>query len=177
MPSQKKLGQKGKIEAFLKDYPNFALIKFDKTTHQNLENLRKQLKTVSAKIKVVKNSIFEKALNSASLKEKKISDLRKKTLPLNDSTALLGLPENWSKGLNSFFQFIQKEKTLSFKAGILDKIVYLSDDLLKISQLPSREVLLGKIIGSMMLPVSKTVYAMKFNINKFVFVLSNIKRG
>lgn len=171
MPSQKKLDQKNKLETFFTDYPNFTLIKFEKTTHQNLETLRKELKKVGARIKVIKNTIFEKALSSASLKNKEIGTFSKKALPLKDNSALLGLPQNWSDGLNAFYRFIQKEKSLSFKLGILDKTVYLSEDLLKISNIPSREILMGKIIGSMKAPIANTVYAMKYNITKFVYIL------
>ncbi len=177
MTSQKKLDQREKLVNFLRDFPNFALIKFDKTTHQNLETLRKQLKTADAQIKVVKNTIFEKALLAASLKQKEIGKLKEKILPLKDSTAIIGLSENWSKSLNAFSQFLQKEKTLSFKAGILDKISYLSDDLLKIAKLASKEVLFGKIIASFKSPVSRTVYSIKFSVTKLVLVLNAKAKG
>jgi len=39
------------------------------------------------------------------------------------------------------------------------------------AELPSKEELLGKIIGSMKSPMSKFVYALKFNTNKLVYIL------
>ena len=172
MASLKKQQIKKEIETFLIDYPNLAIIKLDKTNHPTLEQLRKQLKTVGAKFKVVKNTIFQKALYQLASKNKQINSLKEKTaIFLKENTALLGLSENWSRGLNTFYQFIQKEKTLSFKIGILDKTLYLSNDLLKIAQLPAKEVLISKIIGSFKSPISRTVYVMKFNISKLTYIL------
>ena len=55
---------------------------------------------------------------------------------------------------------------------MLDKNLYNSEKVVQIAQLPSREELLGKIIGSMKSPMSKFVYALKYNTNKFVYILN-----
>ena len=57
--------------------------------------------------------------------------------------------------------------------GLISVIIpaYNAEKALQIAQLPSREELLGKIIGSMKNPISKFVYALKFNTDKFVYIL------
>jgi len=158
--------------SFLASYPNLALIRFDKTTHATLEQLRKTLIKNAGRLKVVKNSILQKALTKAAVKNKKLQPFEKKAVSiLKDNTALLGLPANWSNGLNAFSQFISKEKSLSFKIGLLDQEVYLAEDMVRIANLPSHTQLIAKIIGSLKSPMSKTVYSMKFNTNKLVYVL------
>ena len=42
---------------------NFALITFEKTTHGSLEKLRRDLKKQDTSFKVIKNVLFEKAVN------------------------------------------------------------------------------------------------------------------
>lgn len=171
MASQKKQLVLEQIVTFLKKNLNFAIIKFDKTKHTNLEALRKELKKSGSNIKVVKNSIFEKAISKLSSENKDIKEFNTKISDLKDSTAILGLGSDWSKGLSAFYNFIKKETTLSFKLGILDSQVYSPETLNQIAQLPSKEELLGKIIGSLKSPISKTVYSLKFNTNKLVYIL------
>lgn len=150
---------------------NFVLIKFKKTTHQSLEALRKELKKKGSTFSVIKNSLFEKAVNKLSLQNTMIKDLKKKFFPVKDTTALLLLGSDWSKGLNAFYQFIQKEKTLDFKFGLLDNQTYDATTLLAIAQLPGKDILMGKIVGSMKSPINKLVYTLKYNTNKFVYIL------
>lgn len=166
MTSVKKHQIREEILTFFDSYPNFALIKFSKTKHTTFEELRKLLKKSGAKIQVVKNSIFIKAFDQQSLKNEKIKEVREKAHPIKENTALLGLSEKWSDGLNTFYQFIQKGKTLSFKIAFLDQVIYLGDHLLEIAQIPNKEVLLGKIIGSFKSPISRLVYSLKYSSKK-----------
>jgi len=63
MVSQVKNKQVENIQNLLKDTSHFVLIKYDRTTHRQLENIRKQLKTTDSHFKVVKNTLLEKAIN------------------------------------------------------------------------------------------------------------------
>lgn len=162
------------VESFVKKLQknsNFALIKFDKTTHQALETLRKALKKEQSSFNVIKNTLFEKAINKLSLQNKSLKELKSKFFPLRETSALLSLDMDWSKGLNAFYQFIQKEKTLDFKFGILDNQGYDAATLLAIAKLPGKDQLMARIIGSMKIPMNKLVYALKYNTNRFVYVL------
>lgn len=151
---------------------NFALVKFDKTLHTTLENLRKELRDSNAKLKVVKNSLFIKALNKLAAKDKNFKTVREQASGLKDNTAFLMLGEDWSRGLSAFYKFIKGEQSLSFKIGFLDNAVYSTADLTKIAQLPGKDQLIAKIIGGMKTPLSNFNYALKFNMQKFVYILS-----
>jgi large subunit ribosomal protein L10 len=175
MVSLKKHQIRERIIDFFNTYQNFVLIKFGKTKHSSLEDLRKQLRKSGAKIRVVKNSIFSKALTQMSLKNKEIKAVQKKVFPIRDSTAILGLSEKWNEGLNAFYQFIQKEKTLSLNIGCLEKVIYQNNQLLTIAQLPSKELLIGKIISTFKSPISRLIYAFKFNGNKIVHILRGVR--
>jgi len=172
MASLKKQQTVDKIIKFFDNYPNLTLLKFERTKHATLEELRRSLKKGQAKFKVVKNSIFAKALEKSAAKNPKIKDffVKVKNL-LGENTAIMGLSNDWSLGLNAFSKFSSKEKSLSFKAGILDGQIYLGEQILAISKLPGKGELIAKIIGSLKAPMSKTVYSIKFNTNKLVYVL------
>ncbi|MBI2641946.1 50S ribosomal protein L10 [Candidatus Roizmanbacteria bacterium] len=150
---------------------NFAFIKYDKTTHQALEKLRRDLKKSDSKLKVVKNSLLEKAIDKIGTKDPSFLEFKKKFFPLKDSTAVLALGSEWSSGLKSFYEFAQKDQSLEFRGGFIDKELYPKELLERISTLPSKKELTAKLIGQFQTPLVKLVYSMKFNVNTFVYIL------
>jgi large subunit ribosomal protein L10 len=171
MVNNLKKNQVDSILQLVEKNPNILLVKIGKTTHQSLETLRKELRKSNSKIKVIKNTLFEKSVNKIALKDKLFKELKKQFFPLKETTALVTLSDRWSEGLKALYLFTKKDSTLSFKLALLDKNLYNAEKSLQIAQLPSREELLGKIIGSMKSPMNKFVYALKFNTNKFVYIL------
>jgi len=171
MVSTKKKSQVETLSNILKDKSNFLLVKIDKTTHQNLESLRRELRKVNSSFKVIKNSLFEKALNRVPDKKTLFKDFRKKFFPLREPSALITLDENWDKGLKAFYEFIKKEKTLSFKLALLDNTFYNNEETEKIAKLPSKGESIAMVIASLKSPLSKFVYSIKYNTNKLVYML------
>lgn len=171
MVNQQKQSQVEILSKTLTASSNFILIKFDKTNHQTLEKLRKALKKSGSSLNVIKNSLLEKAINKLSTSNKLFADFRNKFFPLKENSAVLMLDGDWSNGLNAFYHFAKAEKSLSFKFGTLDKALYSQSDVERIAELPSKDQLMAKIIGSMKNPMSKLVYSMKYNSQKFVYVL------
>lgn len=172
MASLKKQNILESLSEFLKNNSNFTFIRFEKTTHSQLETLRKSLKKEGGTFKVVKNSLLEKAINRLTSEKKELKALKEKIMPLKNNTAIVSLGKDWSRNLKTFFDFSEKEKTLAFKVGILDDVIYMADEMTRIAKLPSKDQLYGQLIFSMKSPANKLVYAMKYNINKLVYVLT-----
>jgi len=171
MVNHKKKSLVDSLVQSLGDNNNLVLVKIDRTSHQNLENLRKELKKVDSCIKVIKNSFFEKAVSRLAIKNEIFAKLKEKFFPLKEASALIIIKGAWDKTLKAFEEFTKKDTTLSYKLALLDSIVYGQSETQKIAKLPSREQLIAKIVGSMKAPVNNFVYAMKYNTNKFVYVL------
>ena len=172
MPNLKKIAQVDNLVKILQQNPNFSLVKFEQTTHKSLESLRQQLKSAGSQFKVIKNSLFEKAINKLSQVNKIFFEFRKKNFPLRENSALLILKNDWNKGLNSFYNFIQKEKTISFKAAILEQKIYNQEKILAIAQLPGKNQLIASIIGRMRGPLTSLTYNLKFNPQKLIYILT-----
>lgn len=171
MVNTAKKNQVDSIFQLIEKNPNILLVKIGKTTHQGLEMLRKELRKSDSKVKVIKNTLFQKAVNKIAIKNKVFVDFKKQFFPLKETTALITLGDRWNEGLKAFYLFAKKDSTLNFKLALLDKTLYNAEKATQIAQLPSREELLGKIVGSMKSPMSKFVYALKYNTNKFVYIL------
>lgn len=172
MVNQQKQSQVQTLIKSLQSSNNFALVKFERTLHTTLETLRRDLKVSGSKLKVIKNALFIKALNKLIGQNKSLSNLKQQTKELKDNSALLLLGKDWSKGLSAFHKFSDKEKSLSFKIGVLDNQVYQTQDLIKIALLPSKEELIAKVIGSMKTPISKLNFSLRFNMQKFVYIIN-----
>ena len=173
MVNQLKKNQVDSILQSLNKNPNFLLIKLGKTTHQSLESLRRELRKNDSQIKVIKNTLFEKSINKIAAKKNIFSELKRQFFPLKETSALITLSDRWNEGLKTFYLYSKKDSSLSFKLALLDNNVYAAEKALQIAQLPSREELLGKIIGGMKSPMSKFIYALKYNTNKFVYILKS----
>ena len=166
MANVKKQTEVQNLTGLLSETSNFALVKFEKTTHVSLEKLRKELKKNDSKLRVVKNTLLAKALGS-------VPELRSDATntSIKENTALITLGQDYAKGLGAFHKFAKADKTVSFKFGFLERAFYQQADLEKIAQLPSREELIAKLIGSLKSPSSRLVMSMKFNITKLTMVL------
>ena len=171
MANSNKKNQVETISEIVEKNQNILLIKIGKTTHQSLETLRKELLKSNSKIKVIKNTLFEKAINKIAIKNEIYKNLKKQFLPLKETAGLVTLSEKWNEGLKAVYTFAKKDTSLSLRMSLLDKTLYDSAKTMQIADLPSREELLSKIIGSMKSPMSKFVYALKFNTNKLVYIL------
>jgi len=171
MVNQLKKNQVGSILQLLEKSPNFLLVKMGKTTHQSLESLRRDLRKTGSQIKVIKNNLFEKSVKKIALKKIIFNDLKKQFFPLKETSALVVLSDRWHEGLKALYLFSKKDSSLSFKLALIDNNIYDAERSLQIAQLPSRNELLGKIIGSMKSPMSKFVYVLKYNTNKLVYIL------
>ncbi|MCA9371898.1 50S ribosomal protein L10 [Candidatus Woesebacteria bacterium] len=152
---------------------NFALVKFDQTPHKQLEDLRGKLIDSDAHFSVVKNSLFEKAVNKIAQTDETFRALSKDFFPIEENSALLILSEDYIGGLKIFFEASKDNETFAFKFGYVDSQTYGGQDLTKIAQLPGREELLAKIIGSMKSPIARTTRAMTANMQKLVFVMKS----
>jgi large subunit ribosomal protein L10 len=177
MVNQKKLGQVKSLNELLKEKTNFLLINFDRTTHQSLENLRRQLKKTKTHLKVIKNTLFEKAVNLSVSDKPLLAEIKKKFFPLKNSSALVTFDTDWSEGLKEIFNFFKKEKTISFKFALLDLSIFSPEEIERIAQLPTKNELLGKIIVTLKNPANRLVYSLKYNTNKLVYILKEKSKG
>lgn len=71
--------------------------------------------------------------------------------------------------------FIKENKTLTVKAGILDGKVIGADDVRALAALPSKEVLLAKLMGSMNAPITGFVNVLHGNLTGFVRALDAVR--
>ena len=172
MANQKKTAQVESFSSLLQNNPHFLVIEYKKTSHIALEGLRKKLRGANASFKILKNTLFEKTVEHMAQKEHSMSKIKEAGFPLKGPSALVGLDGDWSEGLKAYYDHAKKDETLAFKFGFIDQNVYQGADLEKIAKLPSKAELMAKVIGGMKTPMVKTIFAMKFNMQRLVTVMT-----
>lgn len=155
----------------LQSSKNFALIQFEKTTHKALEGLRKDLRAKDAHVKVIKNTLFEKAVNKLSQEAREFEGVQKQ-FPLKEKSAVITFAGDWAEGLKAFFNVAKANESFSFKLGMIENTAYDAEGMTKLAQLPGKDQLVAKLLGAMMNPMVRTTRAMKNPMQKLVFVLN-----
>ncbi|KXK11187.1 MAG: 50S ribosomal protein L10 [Microgenomates bacterium OLB23] len=169
------------VVSLLKDNPQFIVVGFGGTKHKKLEEFRAKLRELSADpsqksgLMILKNSLFKVALEKYNAHAKMMKPEEISTLVDNTSgqSAVLFLSQDWVTSLKTFKSFSKEEEGMQFKVGLIDGVVYVQAGLSQLADLPSKEELVAKIIGSLYTPATKLVYGLKFNATQLVTVLKN----
>ena len=172
MPNTQKKDIVAAVTNSIGNEANFALVEFDKISHKEFEEMRRDLKKIGAKLQVIKNTLFEKAVNQLSQSSDSYKKIREESFPLQNKSALLTFAEDWMNGLKKYQEFSKGNEHLLFKLGLIEKIPYNQEGLTKLSLLPSREELIAKFIGTIKNPMARTTRSLKSPLQKLVFVLS-----
>lgn len=134
---------------------------------KELLGLRKQLKPLGATLQVIKKTLFQKALN-----EKNIGVDTKK---LKGEVAAIFAFEDPVSPIKSAYQFAKGNEHLKVLGGYFENTVYEAKALQEIANLPSREQLLSRFLGTISAPISGFMNVLQGNMKGLVVALSAIR--
>jgi large subunit ribosomal protein L10 len=118
------------------------------------------------KFSIIKNSLFNVAFSKFNKKDK---------LEASGQSAVMFLPEDWLSSLKAFNIFAKDQEGMQFRVGLIDGTLYEKDFLVQLANLPSKNELIAKILGSLKSPQTRIVYSLEFNMMKLVNVPKNAK--
>lgn len=130
--------------------------------------LRSAMREVGVKYTVAKNTFIRIAAKEAGIEG--LDSV------LEHNTAIAIAPEDPVAAAKVINEFAKEHKALEVKAGILDGKVISVDEVKALAELPSREVLLAKMLGSMQAPISGLVNVLQGTIRNFVYVLEAVRQ-
>lgn len=161
----------------LQENPHLILVSFTTTSHKALESFRSKLHAQEDKTQliVLKNSLFKIAFDKLNKKENVLSE--EDSQKLQDFTkgqiALMLVQNDWYSALKTLKDFAKEDETISFRAGVIDGTIYEAKGLEDLANLPSKEQLVAKLIGTLKAPHSRFVYSLQYNTTKLVNVIKN----
>ncbi|PZM86435.1 50S ribosomal protein L10 [Candidatus Gracilibacteria bacterium] len=113
--------------------------------------LRKNLREVSATYTLAKKTLIKKAVKEALDLEIDLANLEGQIgIVCSNDDAVAGLSK-----VNNFIKATEKEQKMIWAASIFEGKYQTKEETQVIASMPSRETLLGRLVGSMKSPISK----------------------
>lgn len=109
-------------------------------------NLRKQLREAGVTYKVYKNTYVSRAVEGTEFES-----LRE---VLEGPSAFAVSPDDATAAARVLANFAKKAPKLEIKAGVVEGVFYDANGMKAIADIPSREVLISKLLGSLQSPVA-----------------------
>ena len=145
------------------------VVGWEKVPVSELESLRRSLGTVSAKLKVVKNSLGQRALQDAGL-----ASLSAGFRGTSAVTMASADPVAVSKVLVTF---AKEHEGFKVRGAVVEGQALTVDAVKALAALPSRDVLLAKMVGGMQAPVSGFVGVLAGVLRQAVLVMNAIRQS
>ncbi len=130
------------------------------------QDLNKKLKKAGAKMLIVKNTLFKLAGQKAKLPQESLSDQ-----VLSGPNALIISEGDPIIPLQILSKFAKENELPNLKVGIIEKKFQDKDSLIKLAQLPSKEVLYSQLIGSLASPFYGIISVLKGNVQNLIYIL------
>ena len=150
MPSQKILEEKKQIVSSLAEQFKTAVsgvfVDYCGLTVEQDTELRKQLRAAGVTYKVYKNTMMNFAFKG--------TDFEGLAPYLNGPSAMACSTTDATAPARVLAEFAKKAKNLEIKAGVVEGNVYDAKGMEAIANIPSREVLIGRLLGSMQSPIA-----------------------
>jgi len=152
----------------LKDSSSLFVTDFKGLTNKQIEELRKKLKNVSSKYLVINNSLCKSALKD--LKLEALADL------VDGSCAISYTSSDPVATSKALVNFAKNNEHFQVKGGYVDGGVITVDTIRELAAMPSREVLLGRLVAAINSPITGMVSVCSGIIKKMLYVINDIIR-
>lgn len=129
--------------------------------------LRRRLREAGVEYRVVKNTLTRLAANQLGLQELDAY--------LEGPTAIAFSVEDPVAPAKVLAEFAKTNKALEIKAGILEGKIIDINGVRALAELPSREVLLSKVLGGMQAPLYGFANVLQGNLRNLVYVLEAVR--
>jgi large subunit ribosomal protein L10 len=164
VPTQEKIETVEDLKTRLAGVKTLVLTEYRGLSVQQLSDLRKQLRGVSAEYKVVKNRLARIAV--------KTSDAGTVEGHLKGPTGLILSREDPVAVAKVLHTFARTNQALVIKAGYVEGRLLAADGLKALSDLPSREVLRSQLVGAVQGPLAQLVGLLTAAQRELAFVLA-----
>ena len=134
------------ISASIKDAQSVVLVDYRGLTVAQDTELRKQLREAGITYKVYKNTMMNFAFKG--------TDFEALAPYLDGPNAMAVSTTDATAPARVLAKFAQTAKQLEIKAGVVEGTVYDANGMKAISEIPSREELLSKLLGSIQSPIA-----------------------
>ena len=141
------------ISEVIKDATSVVLVDYRGLTVEEDTALRKQLREAGVNYKVYKNTLMNFAFKG--------TDFEALAPYLNGPSAIAVSTEDATAPARVIAEFAKKAKNLEIKAGVVEGDLYDAKGMQAIASIPSRDVLISKLLGSLQSPITNFARVIK----------------
>lgn len=150
----------------LKDADGYIAVDAKGIDNASVTELKKQLKTIGSSLTVVKNTIFKLAVDEAK-QPAEVSDF-------DGQTAIITYTEDPTEPAKLLKTLQEESERLEARFGVVEGDFFDGERIMQLAEIPSREELLAKMLGSMVSPISGFMNAVTGNVRGFVQVVKQL---
>lgn len=147
--------------------PNVMVIEYKGLSVKEMQALRKQLRQAKAELRVIKNSLLRIAAKDTGIE--KINDL------FEGPTAVAICVDDPAPIAKVFVDSMKAYPAVLLKGGIVDGKVIGSEEVARLSKLPSKEVLLSQFVGMLSNPIANFIAVLSELQRSLLYVLNSLK--
>ncbi len=155
-----------KYKDLLKNKSGYFLVNSDKIDTATVSDLKTKLKEVDANYTVVKNTLFKVALQD--------TNQPLETQELEGPTAIIYFDEDPTAPAKLVKQIQKEKELLNAKSGVFEGEFLTEERVMQLAEIPTKEVLLAQLVGSMNAPLTGFMNAVTGNIKGLTVVLKGI---
>ena len=156
------------IEKELKKGEPFFVVRHDTVPAASIDKLRAKLRGAKTRYLVVKNTLGQKAFERMKLKE--MGD------QIEGACGIAFTSGDVVGSSKALMEFAKDNQNFKVQAGYMSGKMMTSDQVKVLASLPSREVLLSKVLGGMQAPISGFVNVLSGTLRKLVNVVDAIQK-
>jgi large subunit ribosomal protein L10 len=169
MPRPDKIAAVKEITADLKATDVYYFVDYRGLTFAESTELRARLAKADASLKVVKNTLAKIAAVDAGVEG--LTEL------LAGPTAIVYCHGDPVRAAKVVQDFIREKKKATIRGGKLDRSLLAAADVEKLATLPSREVLIAQLVGTISAPLRGLVTVLNGPIRGLVVVLAQVQES
>ncbi len=156
-----------KVKTILDNNKNVVLTEYRGMNVQEMTEFRAALRKAGVQLKVLKNTLSKRLFKDVGMEEMNGQ--------MEGPVAVGFLSDDVAASAKVLLDFAKKNEFLKIKAGYIDGKVVSMDQVKAIASLPSREVLLGMVLGTLQAPVKSLMTVMRGTTQNLVYALNALK--
>ncbi len=168
MPTQQKTNAVQDFEKQARESKGLIVTSFKALKTVEFNEMRAQLRAHAGEYRVVKNSLTKIALKNAGMEQ--LAEM------LEGPTAIVLERGDAIAATKIVFEFARTHENLKINGGFLEGKVLTAQELKAIAFLPSREVLLATLLGTLQAPMVNLVSVLQAPMRDLVGVLDQIAK-
>ena len=157
------------VRDMLVDAKGVVLADFTGLTVKDMQEFRRELRKEGLSYEAVKKTVFKKALAEAGLPE--LVDMKS----IQGSLSVAVSKDDEVVAARAVSTFAKTHDKLKILGGILEKSFIASSKVKDLANLPSKQQLLGQVVGTMQAPITGFVRVLQGNLRGLVYALKAIQ--